>query len=185
MENNGLSKEDFLNKLNAELKYRMLRHCMNNSFTRQDAEDIFQNMLAKLWLSETIDTSDYIRSVQFAWLTFKRLMIDGVRKDSINSLGKYKKTELETDTELAHVYNTITPDDVYMNVEIGEAIERAVSSLSNKKQYVARMRMKDESYENIIDSETYQLSTTSAKSIWRRARLVMMEELKDYENYYT
>ncbi len=161
------------------LKYKDLVYSQAYYFTnnREDAEDITQEVLMKLWRHiEKIERS-YVK----AWLlrVTRNLCIDYSRRKKEHSL-EYQSMESDGEQLSELIDPKTNPEMDAVNKDSLETVLKMVNQLPEKMRSIIIMRdIQDLSY-NLI-AEAMDLPINSVKVYLHRGRKYLMKKYSDYE----
>lgn len=144
----------------------MLRQALTYLSDTDDAEDVVQEALAKLWqLKDRIDNAE--KMAHLASVIVKNTSLNTIRNhkvsvqiDSVNLLGSANNPQRHLEEQEAH-----------------QRLEQAISRLPDKQRAIIRMRNVEQlSYTEI--AQVLGTTESSVRGMICRARVTLMKEMK-------
>lgn len=152
------------------LKDKLFRLAMRITFDREEAEDITQETLIKVWQNK--DSWDEIDNMEAYCLTIcRRLSIDSVRR---------KGVQAEREQDIVHLQSTLvsnhTPEEILDQKQRVALVHQIIDQLPETQRTVIQLRdIEGLSYDEI--SQITALSPSQVKVYLHRARTKIRELL--------
>ena len=159
------------------LKDRLFRLALRVTLDRDEAEDITQETLIKVW--EERDQWHQIQSIEaYATTICRRLALDRVRKKE-RQAGK-KQDILDSQSSILNPENA--PDERFHQRERLDIVHRLMDSLPETQRSIMLLRDIEElRYDEI--AQRLELTETQVKVYLHRARTRIKNELEKIEQY--
>lgn len=165
--NNISFKNDIL-----PLKDRLFRLALRICMNREEAEDIVQDTLMRLWTGRA--EWDTINNIETYTLTICRnIALDATRK-------KERQTLSLDDTAHDMADNVDTPDEALTRQQQMGTVRKLINSLPEKQRTIVQLRdIEGKTYQEI--AETMQISLSDVKVNLFRARGKLKEQLTSHK----
>ena len=157
------------------LKNKMYRFALSIIGDPDEAKDIVQDVMLKLW--ETRDELKEKRSVE-AW---SMTLVRNRSLDLIKRMGRKMKTDID-DVSVKLIAPEKLPDSYTIENETMEQIKQAVMRLPEKQRSVFQLR-DVEGYAYLEICETLNMEMSQVKVYIFRARNAIKESLEKMSNY--
>lgn len=160
-----------------QYKVRLLGYIFRMINSREDAEDVLQEVFLRVYNS----LSRYSPQYQFSTWIYRitqNLCIDYLRRRKLATFSVDEKFGAEEDLSLELPDESMCPEKIFESQEIKRQIEEAIYGLPVKYRAVITLRhVQDLSYEEI--SEIMDMPVNTVKTHIFRARRILRRQLQD------
>jgi RNA polymerase sigma-70 factor (ECF subfamily) len=169
----GIEVEEGFRMIDRQLRPRLLRYFRANSFSEDDAEDLVQKTLTRVYLNvEQLEQEERFLGWLFA-------IVRNVRSTALierQREGRWIREDLEHAKEVPDPRSSGEPDDRRLDERRLEAVETAIEELPPQQRQCLLLRVRDEmSYEEI--AETLRLSVNTVRNHLAEAKKTLKRKL--------
>lgn len=160
---------EFINTVTA-VRSRMLQQAQTYLMDTDDAEDVVQEALAKLWqMRQRIDDAE--KMAHLASVIVKNTSLNAIRNS------KSKATLLSHDGDVGRIVSSDSPQRQMEEKETRERLQQIITQLPDKQRAVMRMRNVEQlSYKEI--AQVLGTTESSVRAMICKARATLMKQLK-------
>lgn len=160
---------EFINTVTA-VRNRMLQQAQTYLRDTDDAEDVVQEALAKLWqMRQRIDDAE--KMAHLASVIVKNTSLNAIRNS------KSKATLLSHDGDVGRIVSSDSPQRQMEEKETRERLQQIITQLPDKQRAVMRMRNVEQlSYKEI--AQVLGTTESSVRAMICKARATLMKQLK-------
>ncbi|HAH97106.1 MAG TPA: RNA polymerase sigma factor SigW [Firmicutes bacterium] len=160
-----------------QYKVRLLGYILRMIHSREDAEDVLQEVFLRVYSS----LSRYSPQYQFSTWIYRitqNLCIDYLRRRKLSTFSVDQKFGTEDELTLELPDDSMSPETIFESQEIRKEIEEAIYGLPIKYRSVIILRhIQDLSYEDI--SQIMDMPVNTVKTHIFRARRILRRRLQD------
>lgn len=160
---------EFINTVTA-VRSRMLQQAQTYLMDTDDAEDVVQEALAKLWqMRQRIDDAE--KMAHLASVIVKNTSLNAIRNS------KSKAPLLYHDGDVGRIVSSDSPQRQMEEKETRERLQQIITQLPDKQRAVMRMRNVEQlSYKEI--AQVLGTTESSVRAMICKARATLMKQLK-------